>query len=393
MSDQQQSTTQAFPSSDQQQSSTQAFVKKTAAQRKLYESGNELAAYAAKQINYHIMGYYPITPSTQIAENLDLSGARGEHNIRLIAAEGEHSAAGICYGASAGGGRVFNATSANGLLYALEQFPVQSGTRMPMVMNVACRTVSGPLCIKGDHSDIMYLLNTGWIILFADDPQMVYDFNLIALKLAEKVNLPVVVAFDGFFTSHQKQKCMVFSEDETVQHFIGKKLSCDNPEISTFAGNDSTGENRFYSVLDLNHPVSVGSYMNEPDIINNKYQLFPLYLKIDNLLHHLNRRYLEILLENLLHISACKIDRRQVLTFLLVKIQDLHQKESHYNHQIHSFLYQLLFLLLKSKNPHHFLEKQQNVKLLLYIRFLYSEVLLYHRYKRSSPKNNLLYYK
>ena len=274
MSDQQQSTTQAFPSSDQQQSSTQAFVKKTAAQRELYESGNELAAYAAKQINYHIMGYYPITPSTQIAENLDLSGARGEHNIRLIAAEGEHSAAGICYGASAGGGRVFNATSANGLLYALEQFPVQSGTRMPMVMNVACRTVSGPLCIKGDHSDIMYLLNTGWIILFADDPQMVYDFNLIALKLAEKVNLPVVVAFDGFFTSHQKQKCMVFSEDETVQHFIGKKLSCDNPEISAFAGNDSTGENRFYSVLDLNHPVSVGSYMNEPDIINNKYQLF-----------------------------------------------------------------------------------------------------------------------
>ena len=274
MSDQQQSTTQAFPSSDQQQSSTQAFVKKTAAQRKLYESGNELAAYAAKQINYHIMGYYTITPSTQIAENLDLSGARGEHNIRLIAAEGEHSAAGICYGASAGGGRVFNATSANGLLYALEQFPVQSGTRMPMVMNVACRTVSGPLCIKGDHSDIMYLLNTGWIILFADDPQMVYDFNLIALKLAEKVNLPVVVAFDGFFTSHQKQKCMVFSEDETVQHFIGKKLSCDNPEISAFAGNDSTGENRFYSVLDLNHPVSVGSYMNEPDIINNKYQLF-----------------------------------------------------------------------------------------------------------------------
>lgn len=120
----------------------------------------------------------------------------------------------------------------------------------------------------------MYLLNTGWIILFADDPQMVYDFNLIALKLAEKVNLPVVVAFDGFFTSHQKQKCMVFSEDETVQHFIGKKLSCDNPEISAFAGNDSTGENRFYSVLDLNHPVSVGSYMNEPDIINNKYQLF-----------------------------------------------------------------------------------------------------------------------
>ena len=142
-------------------------------QRDLFESGNELAAYAAKQINYHVMGYYPITPSTQIAEFLDQMKADGEHDISLIAAEGEHSAAGICYGASAGGGRVFNATSANGLLYAIEQFPVQSGTRFPMVMNVACRTVSGPLCIKGDHSDIMYALNTGWLILFANTPQEV----------------------------------------------------------------------------------------------------------------------------------------------------------------------------------------------------------------------------
>ena len=130
---------------------------KPAEQEIMYDSGNELAAYAAKQINYHIMGYYPITPSTQIAENLDVMRAEGLHDTLLIAAEGEHSAAGICYGAAAAGGRVFNATSANGLLYALEQFPVQSGTRMPMVMNVACRTVSGPLCIKGDHSDIIYV--------------------------------------------------------------------------------------------------------------------------------------------------------------------------------------------------------------------------------------------
>lgn len=243
------------------------------AQKVMYDSGNELAAYAAKQINYHIMGYYPITPSTQIAENLDVMRAEGEHDIQLIAAEGEHSAAGICYGATAGGGRVFNATSANGLLYALEQFPVQSGTRMPMVMNVACRTVSGPLCIKGDHSDIMYMLNTGWIILFADEPQMVYDFNLLGLKLAEAVNLPVAIAFDGFFTSHQKRKCLVFEDDDVVQRYVGPKLSSDNLHTSAFAQDNATGENCFYSVLDLDHPISVGSYMNEPDVINNKYQL------------------------------------------------------------------------------------------------------------------------
>ena len=107
-----------------------------------FASGNEMAAFAVKQIGYDLMGYYPITPSTQIAENLDQMCANGKLDMIMIPAEGEHSAAGVCYGASVGGGRVFNATSANGLLYAIEQLPVQSGTRYPMVLNVAGRTVS-----------------------------------------------------------------------------------------------------------------------------------------------------------------------------------------------------------------------------------------------------------
>ena len=220
-----------------------------------YASGNEMAAKAIKQIGYDLMGYYPITPSTQIAESLDEMRARGETDLIMVAAEGEHSAAGICYGAAVAGGRVINATSANGLLYAIEQFPVQSGTRYPMVMNVVCRTVSGPLSIKGDHSDIMYLLNAGWPILFAHSVQEVYDFNIIALKLAERVRLPVVVAYDGFFTSHQKRRCFRFEKDEVVRSFIGEKKEP-------------------YPFLDLEHPITVGSYMNEPDLINNRYQLY-----------------------------------------------------------------------------------------------------------------------
>lgn len=219
-----------------------------------YASGNEMAAIAARQIGYDLMGYYPITPSTQIAENLDLMRAQGQTDLIMIAAEGEHSAAGVCYGASVGGGRVFNATSANGLLYALEQLPVQSGTRYPMVMNVACRTVSGPLSIKGDHSDIMYMLNTGWIIFFAHSAQAVYDFNLIALKLAEQVRLPAAVAFDGFFTSHQKRRCKRFADDESVRAYIGRRSEP-------------------YPFFNLEHPVTVGSYMNEPDLIRNRYEL------------------------------------------------------------------------------------------------------------------------
>ena len=240
-----------------------------------FASGNEIAAIAIKQIGYDLMGYYPITPSTQIAENLDVMKANGETDLVMVAAEGEHSAAGICYGASVAGGRVVNATSANGLLYAIEQLPVQSGTRYPMVMNVACRTVSGPLSIKGDHSDIMFILNAGWPILFASTVQQVYDFNIIALKLAERVRLPVVVAYDGFFTSHQKGRCYRFESDEEVREYIGEKTEK-------------------YPFLDLEHPITVGSYMNEPDLINNRYQLHLAMEKADEVLDELFESFGEL---------------------------------------------------------------------------------------------------
>lgn len=223
-------------------------------QKSVFKSANEAAAISAKQINYHLMGYYPITPSTQIAEDMDLMKSKGELDTVMIAAEGEHSAAGICYGGSLAGARVINATSANGLLYALEQLPVQSGTRVPMVMNVACRTISAPLCIKGDHSDIMFALNTGWIILFAKDNQEVYDFNIIGLKVAEKVKLPVIIAYDGFFTSHQKRNMKIFEDDNVVKNYVGEYKA-------------------EYTAINVNNPITIGSYMNEPDIINNKYQL------------------------------------------------------------------------------------------------------------------------
>ncbi|MGC8578862.1 MAG: thiamine pyrophosphate-dependent enzyme [bacterium] len=219
-------------------------------------SGNEMAALAAKHINFHIMGYYPITPSTEVAENLDEMKAFGEHDIRMIPGDGEHGAAGICYGATLGGGRVFNATSANGFLYSIEQYPVQSGTRMPMLVNLVTRSVSGPLDIKGDHSDLYMALNTGWIILLARSPQAVYDMNIMAIKIGElkDVRLPVIVAYDGFFTSHQKRRVSYFADRQFVQDFIGK------PEP-------------LYTALDPEHPITFGPYMNEPDLINNKKQL------------------------------------------------------------------------------------------------------------------------
>lgn len=221
-----------------------------------FRSGNEAAALAARDIGFEVMGYFPITPSTEVAEELSRMQAEGEHEIVMIAGDGEHGAAGICYGAALGGGRVLNATSSQGLLYSLEELPVQAGTRVPMVLNIAARTVSGPLDIRGDHSDVYYALNTGWVILCARDPQAVYDLNFAAVRIGEHpdVRLPVMVVYDGFFTSHQKRRINVFDDPAAVRAFLGERPAYPTP-------------------LDLEHPATFGPYMNDPDLINNKVQL------------------------------------------------------------------------------------------------------------------------
>ena len=225
------------------------------AQKTDFLSGNEAAAKAASDIQFHVMGYFPITPSTEVAETLSKMQADGEHEIMMVPADGEHGAAGICYGASLGGGRVLNATSSQGLLFALEQLPVQSGTRVPMVLNVATRAVSGPLDIRCDHSDIYFALNTGWIILMAREPQAVYDMNIAAIRIGEHadVRLPVIVAYDGFFTSHQKRRVETITDKEVLKEFLGES------EMP-------------YTALDPRKPITIGPYMNDPDLINNKKQ-------------------------------------------------------------------------------------------------------------------------
>jgi len=276
--------------------------KGTVEQRMVYESGNEMAAYAAHQINYHIMGYFPISPSTEVAQFLDLMKTSGQHDIVLIPADGEHGSAGVCYGAAAAGGRVFNATSANGYLYMLEQMPVFSGTRLPMVLNLVCRSVSGPLNIHGDHSDLYFALNTGWPILLARDPQAVYDMNIMALKLAEdpEVRLPVMVAFDGYFTSHQKRRVQTFAHREDVWKFIGKEPP-----------------RGFTDVLDRNNPVTVGPYMNEPDYINNCYQQSLAMYNAGRVYDRIRKEYAELTGRDYPVLDLYRMEDAEVAVFLL----------------------------------------------------------------------------
>ncbi|MDQ0200219.1 thiamine pyrophosphate-dependent enzyme [Neobacillus ginsengisoli] len=276
-------------------------LKGTVEQSVVFESGNEMAAYAAHQINYHIMGYFPISPSTEVAQFLDGMKAKGEHDIVLIPADGEHGSAGICYGASTGGGRVFNATSANGFLYMLEQLPVQSGTRFPMVLNLVNRSVSGPLNIHGDHSDLYFGLNTGWPILMARDPQIVYDMNMIAIKLGEdsEVRLPVIVSFDGYFTSHQKRRVQVIKHKKDVHTFIG------DPKTN------------FPHALDRENPVTIGPYMNEPDYINNCFQQSEAMYKAEHVFERISKEYAELTGREYPVLDLYRMDDAEVAVFML----------------------------------------------------------------------------
>lgn len=271
------------------------------AQKQTFKSGNEMAALAASQINFHVMGYYPITPSTEIAELIDEMKVEGENTVHMIAGDGEHGAAGICYGASVAGARVFNATSANGYLYALEQMPVQSGTRMPMVMDLVTRSVSGPLDIRGDHSDLYFALNTGWVILYANNPQQVYDMHPIAVKVGEHIDvrLPVIVGFDGFFTSHQKRRVSYFGDSQVLREWVGPQ-----PE-------------GFPHALEPRQPKTFGPYMNDPDLINNKYQLHLAMQNVSTVLPELFEAYSDLSGRKYEMVETYMMDDADVALFVL----------------------------------------------------------------------------
>ena len=216
-------------------------------------NGNEAVAQAIVQIGYDGEGYYPITPSSDAGEEVSKAFAAGKTDLAFIAATSELAAIGICTGMAVAGGRVVDITSANGLLLKAEEMPAISGLALPMVLNLSTRDVSAPLNIKNGHSDLAACLGFGWLILCAPTVQATYDLNIIAIKLAEAVNLPVIVAYDGFHTSHANRKIHVFADQKDVREFVGEKP-------------------RGLSIFDVDHPHTFGPYMND-DLINTKVQL------------------------------------------------------------------------------------------------------------------------
>ena len=190
-------------------------------------SGNEAAAIAMKQINPDVVAAFPITPSTEIPQYFSSFVSNGEVDTEFVAVESEHSAMSACIGAQAAGARAMTATSANGLSLMWEMVYIASSLRLPIVMSLVNRAVSGPLNIHNDHSDAMGVRDSGWIMLFSENNQEANDNLLKAHRIAEHkdVLLPLMVCQDGFITSHSIENIELL-EDEKVKEFVGKY----NPE-------------------------------------------------------------------------------------------------------------------------------------------------------------------
>ncbi|MDH5405111.1 MAG: pyruvate ferredoxin oxidoreductase [Candidatus Aminicenantes bacterium] len=222
-------------------------MKKTKSKsRRVFLTGDGAIAEAMRQINPHVVAAYPITPSTQVVETFARFVADGLVDTEFVVTESEHSAMSACVGAAAGGGRVMTVTGSQGLAYMFEVLGVTSGLRLPMVMAIANRALNSPLNIHGDHSDTMAMRDMGWIHLYSENGQEAYDNTVQAFRIAENPNVrtPVLVAIDGFQTSHMVETLTV-ETDELVKKFIGKYIPS-------------------YPMIDIDNPVLYGA-ADRPD--------------------------------------------------------------------------------------------------------------------------------
>jgi pyruvate ferredoxin oxidoreductase alpha subunit len=232
---------------------TNTELPSVAKQKTMIGNGNDAAAQAVIDIGFDGEGYYPITPSSEVGELVAKAFAAGKTDINFVVGTSELAALSICTGMAVAGGRAVDVTSSQGLMLKAEQMPAISGLGLPMVLNLSARDISAPLNIKCGHSDLAATLGWGWLTLMAPTVQSVYDMNIIGIKLAEAVNLPVIVCYDGFLTSHGIRRIMTFADKADVFKFVGPK-----PEIP--------------NLLDLDNPKTFGPYMND-DMINTKVQL------------------------------------------------------------------------------------------------------------------------
>lgn len=219
---------------------------------KQFVSGNEAVALAVRLARPHVIAAYPITPQTIVVERLADYVEDGSLQCEYLHVESEHSALSASMGASAIGARTFTATSSQGLLYMVECLHYASGSRLPIVMMNANRSLAAPWNIYGDQRDSLSQLESGWIQLYVEHAQEAMDATLQAFRIAEDpgVMTPVMVNLDGFVLTHTYE--LIDEPDQaTVDRYIPyrdfeNRMNLDDPRSTCVtAGPTWNGEFRY----------------------------------------------------------------------------------------------------------------------------------------------------
>ncbi|MGD8520855.1 MAG: transketolase C-terminal domain-containing protein [Desulfobacterales bacterium] len=181
--------------------------------------GSHAVSEAVRLANVQVISAYPITPQTHIVEAISEYCSNGTMDARFLCVESEHSAMAAVIGAASSGSRAFTATSSHGLAYMHELLHWASAARLPIVMAEVNRALGPGWNIWLDQTDSLSQRDTGWIQLYCEDGQEVLDTTLLAFRLAESVNLPVMVVLDAFFLSHTYEPVDVPDQKE-VDRFL-----------------------------------------------------------------------------------------------------------------------------------------------------------------------------
>ena len=216
--------------------------------------GDLVVAEAMRQINPDVVAAYPITPQTEIVQGFSEFVANGEVDTEFIAVESEFAAMSATIGAAAAGARAMTATCGAGLALMWELLWCASGMRIPVVMTVVNRSLSAPLNILTDQTDMMACRDTGWIQIYAENHQEVYDNTLQAIRICAHpdIKIPIMSGLAGFVLGHTLGRVEILP-DEVVRAFVGEH----HPD---------------HPLLDLAHPVTVGAFDHHDNFFEHKRQ-------------------------------------------------------------------------------------------------------------------------
>lgn len=200
--------------------------------------GNHAVSWGVKIARCEVISAYPITPQTQVVEELSEMCASGELDARFIKVESEHSAMAACIGASATGTRTFTATSSQGLALMHELLHWASGARHPIVMANINRALGPGWNIWTDQTDSLSQRDTGWVQLYCETNQEVIDTTIQSFRLAEELDVPVMLVLDAFYLSHTSEPVDV-PDQADVDSFLPKReagIKLDTADPHAFNG-------------------------------------------------------------------------------------------------------------------------------------------------------------